>query len=159
MHGHSCSSMVTSLIAISRNVEQNDIRGCLHTCAGRTNMQRSLLLSTIWSCCRWQQATPTADMLGCRATVVLLILTAVTLGLATAQQEHSIPVGQPSSRSSSSATSKLQPKFLWPRQTADRCWAPGTTPRLDVSLLGILDAKVAAESYTADPGLLFDGYW
>jgi hypothetical protein len=102
---------------------------------------------------------PTADMLGCRATVIFLTLTAVILDLATAHQEHSIPVGQPSSRSSSNATSKLQPKFLWPRQTADRCWAPGTTPRLSVRLLGIIDAKLAADSYIADPGLLFDGYW
>jgi hypothetical protein len=51
------------------------------------------------------------------------------------------------------------PKFFWPAPIAKRCWAPGTTPQLSMTVLGILDAKEESEAYIKDPNLLFDGYW
>jgi len=99
---------------------------------------------------------PTADILVCRGAVLVSLLAAVTLGSAVAQQEHSERLnGSPSSL----VTSKVQPLGLSPASEADSCWVLGTSPGLQVTVRGLLDAKVASSSYNEDPGLLFDGYW
>lgn len=51
------------------------------------------------------------------------------------------------------------PKFFWPTPVAKRCWAPGTTPQLSMTVLALIDAKAASDAWTQNPNLIFDGFW
>lgn len=51
------------------------------------------------------------------------------------------------------------PPFSWPAPIAQRCVALGASPRLSLTLQGVLKAMEAAKAYAANTSLLFDGYW
>jgi hypothetical protein len=79
------------------------------------------------------------------------------------QQQDSTPsLDQPAiSSTDTAAASEAQPSFFFlpPFAPKSRCWAPGASPHLRMSIPGILAAKEASKSYADNPELLFDGSW
>jgi hypothetical protein len=92
-----------------------------------------------------------------RRTAVLLLCAAAFALHAAAQMNGSLRSRE--AAGGRSTHSKQHPAFFWPVPIAERCWAPGKTPHLAVSLPAIFEAKAAGQSYAANPDLLFDGFW
>lgn len=111
------------------------------------------------------------DTMPRHTTLVVLALLVLSAAAAAAQAASRQPRAAtkstaktsttPNTTTSSSSKASFLPGFFWPwpDPIAGRCVAPGTSPRLTLSLPAIVAGLEAAKFFGQHPELLFDGYW